>query len=793
MNRCELKKKPGALILRRAHNHIFKTIHQGRVAAATTNTIMGLQLLIHVPHPERIALLHEHYAQERVSRIIFQVAAGSSSRRCAAFCRRRERCGCHIANATSLQSYPRGWTPGPTVLQHVSLCAAAAAADADTDWLFLHSDLWVHSFDRLPLHTHAFLLPLGGLEGWFPPAYEHPPGCAVPRTANRVRTYSNDAPRRQVHSRCVSLDHVATECTWHWMWGARTTCPAAAAASQIPECCFGWADLVYVPARLRPRFCALATGPFAAVPHEAAIPTITAALTAAHTVPAAAVERIACAGSCCRPVGWSEAMAHTTCAHRVDLANVPNSAITGHVLPHTMPPPMPKVATHHLPFNATAVDARHKCWQGRCLGARQRWHQVQAPPHPPPPSSPSPSPPPRARRRHQACQRLATPFWLGSARRVFGASCAGCRGVLYNPPGLRDVQIAGSLQRGGQAAQRGRRRLSPVTCERKRGMKPPPLPTNSDSTAASSPYASTMAASASHSALPRLLVWQPQFIDNFGETMLRLPEIGCLLAAHQERYNTSALGSAAWHLLVPTDFDTPSFVQSLLAPFGTLVPQKAAAGRRFGGGALCCWPWGPREWLSGYQLSEWSTDRAKRCGTSRRVLSHYGMWHVPTDVRRVVFARRNGPHRRLVNLGELTRRCTTALGLDCVSTDLGDEATPFAQRLRLVRSAHALVGLHGAAMTNAVFMRAQSLAVEVFACAFGRDHVVNRRGWGSANDFLAELVRYRQILAPEADPACARARSDEERRDCNVTLDWGELAGLLRGERGPTVSMRGCR
>ena len=65
------------------------------------------------------------------------------------------------------------------------------------------------------------------------------------------------------------------------------------------------------------------------------------------------------------------------------------------------------------------------------------------------------------------------------------------------------------------------------------------------------------------------------------------------------------------------------------------------------------------------------------------------------------------------------------------------------------------------------------------SCAFGYAHVVRQRKWGSANDFLAALVRYKQVLAQEDHPACAREHSDEQRRDCNVTAGWEEVRAAL--------------
>lgn len=66
--------------------------------------------------------------------------------------------------------------------------------------------------------------------------------------------------------------------------------------------------------------------------------------------------------------------------------------------------------------------------------------------------------------------------------------------------------------------------------------------------------------------------------------------------------------------------------------------------------------------------------------------------------------------RRLIGAEKLLRACR-ASGRRCESIDFG--ATPFADALRRVRAAKAIVGIHGAGLTNAVFAPHKVCVVEL--------------------------------------------------------------------------------
>ena len=62
--------------------------------------------------------------------------------------------------------------------------------------------------------------------------------------------------------------------TWGWYADARQRCLAAAATLGAADCCYGWSDFLYVPARALPALAALLGGTeLRGVFHEVAVPT----------------------------------------------------------------------------------------------------------------------------------------------------------------------------------------------------------------------------------------------------------------------------------------------------------------------------------------------------------------------------------------------------------------------------------------------------------------------------------------------------------------------------------------
>ena len=80
---------------------------------------------------------------------------------------------------------------------------------------------------------------------------------------------------------------------------------------------------------------------------------------------------------------------------------------------------------------------------------------------------------------------------------------------------------------------------------------------------------------------------------------------------------------------------------------------------------------------------------------------------------------------------------------------------PFAEAIQRVRKARVLVGVHGAGLTNAVFMagKADATLVEVLPAAFASDGRFGLIKFGFLPSFD---VRHVRVTATEADPQCVR-------------------------------------
>ena len=88
----------------------------------------------------------------------------------------------------------------------------------------------------------------------------------------------------------------AQDRSWFWFDHAKPRCREAVQRLGGAECCFGWADILYLPRALLAPF-GRALGSFAAVHHEVAVATVLRLL--ATREPRAAVRALHCHGSCC--------------------------------------------------------------------------------------------------------------------------------------------------------------------------------------------------------------------------------------------------------------------------------------------------------------------------------------------------------------------------------------------------------------------------------------------------------------------------------------------------------------
>lgn len=177
----------------------------------------------------------------------------------------------------------------PPEFQHRNL---AALADGRRHVLFSHADMWVNlSLLVRSLRTSSL------------------PETMTPGDGLRKIGFGGGVLR----DRCLTPAALNTSDEWYWWWGAKEKCRRALARTGITECCYAWADLVYLPRQVHRTF-REAVDAFADVFHEVAIPTILRALDRSGQ---ARWRTASCEGSCCsRVVAVSPAAA---CSHRIDL------------------------------------------------------------------------------------------------------------------------------------------------------------------------------------------------------------------------------------------------------------------------------------------------------------------------------------------------------------------------------------------------------------------------------------------------------------------------------------------
>ena len=111
---------------------------------------------------------------------------------------------------------------------------------------------------------------------------------------------------------------------WPWWMNSLATSYAAARKLGVREVCYGWVDLLFLPAAAHAAFRRLARE-FGDTFHEVAIPTILNQLqhepdgNAVHWKPA-----LQCLGSCCDGVPWTPKTERSECAHKIALPSRPS-------------------------------------------------------------------------------------------------------------------------------------------------------------------------------------------------------------------------------------------------------------------------------------------------------------------------------------------------------------------------------------------------------------------------------------------------------------------------------------
>jgi hypothetical protein len=120
-----------------------------------------------------------------------------------------------------------------------------------------------------------------------------------------------------------------------------------------------------------------------------------------------------------------------------------------------------------------------------------------------------------------------------------------------------------------------------------------------------------------------------------------------------------------------------------------------------------------RSVFNGYPASMLSLSAAGQI-LAQRVFARHN-WALPpsaaTGVLRVLFERRIGPSRIILNANALLTQCIRAGHHECTIRSFGNST--LAEDIRAAREADVLVGMHGAGLTHAHFMRKGSALVEI--------------------------------------------------------------------------------
>ena len=170
----------------------------------------------------------------------------------------------------------------------------------------------------------------------------------------------------------------------------------------------------------------------------------------------------------------------------------------------------------------------------------------------------------------------------------------------------------------------------------------------------------------------------------------------------------------------------------------------------------------------------------------------------------------NGQHYAWAIATALDRRWdgNGSLRAQCKEIDFG--ALPFMQTVELLQSTDVLAGIHGAGLSNGLFMRANATLIEILGEAFAELPTYAFRAY---HYLAATGLRHRRLVVVESEPDCARAanawcasqnssfvrlREEEGDKpctpkdrliDCSVDVRWTQIVGALtfRSKNNPLV------
>lgn len=226
--------------------------------------------LVHLPHVERLPTILSAYRchHDRVALVL--LTSPSELMECERACSSTLSCACITRRH-------------PVTLQHRNIIPFLKGK---TDLLYFHADMWIDGgrmLREISANRHAAFMPAAGLQN---PAS----GGAILKNG------------------CVPLEQLGDHSAWVWPNRSKLTCRAAVASAglmgrRLPaQCCYGFSDLLFLPARLQHPFAQVASD-FEDVVHEVAIPTVIHALSSWDVHVSRSIN---CLGGCCVGVTWND-------------------------------------------------------------------------------------------------------------------------------------------------------------------------------------------------------------------------------------------------------------------------------------------------------------------------------------------------------------------------------------------------------------------------------------------------------------------------------------------------------
>jgi hypothetical protein len=175
----------------------------------------------------------------------------------------------------------------------------AKYATGDHNLLYFHADMWINVKKWfLASKKHAMMSPKMGLQG------------------------SNYRNLMSYHPRCIDHRDLDSSKEWNWWMDSKNLCRnASKTLSNVlryhsdHKCCYGWVDVVFVPARVHSEF-REAANILHNIQVEVAIGTIFHAIEQSTNTP---WKHVQCKGGSLIKVSWNTINRHTLCAHKVPI------------------------------------------------------------------------------------------------------------------------------------------------------------------------------------------------------------------------------------------------------------------------------------------------------------------------------------------------------------------------------------------------------------------------------------------------------------------------------------------